>query len=294
MGEMPEMPRPVAPVETVVVFADGPGGGNPAPIACDARGWSDYQMQQVARDTGHESAFVVDAAGTRCDLALRFWVPNHEMPMCGHATVGAVWLMNQRGMLPALACSDTDQELRVHTDSGVVRVRIDAAGSVSVSQPPAVTRPVADEEAVLGTLNLHRPQLAGPMLNATASRTKTIVPVADPALLDSLTPAWERVEQTCAAIGTTGLYPYAASGPQQFDARQFPRSSGYREDPATGVAAAALAGALVSSGSVPAEGGPVVIRQGRAMGRPSRMTLTFDTTSHGAVATCWLSGNVEI
>jgi PhzF family phenazine biosynthesis protein len=205
-----------------------------------------------------------------------------------------VWLMNQRGMLPAPAARDANRELRVHTASGVVRVKVDAAGSVSVSQPPAVTRPVTDDEAVLNTLNLDRTQLAGPVRNATTSRTKTIVPVADPALLDSLSPAWGRVEQTCAAIDTTGLYPYAASEPRQFDARQFPRSSGYPEDPATGVAAAALAGALVSDGAVPAEGGAVVIRQGRAMGRPSRMILTFDTTSEGAVATCWLGGNVEI
>jgi PhzF family phenazine biosynthesis protein len=288
------MPSPVTPVETVVVFPDGPGGGNPAPVVLDARGWSDSAMQQVARDSGHESAFAVDAAGTGCDLALRFWVPNHEMSMCGHATVGALWLMNQRGMLPAPALPDTDRELRVHTASGVVRVRIDAAGSVTVSQPPAVTRPVTDDEAVLGTLNLDRAQLAGLVRNATTSRTKTIVPVAGPSLLDSLWPAWERVEQTCAAIGSTGLYPYAASGPRQFDARQFPRSSGYPEDPATGVAAAALAGALVSGGTVPADGGAVAIRQGRAMGRPSRIVLTFDTTGEGAVATCWLGGTVEI
>jgi PhzF family phenazine biosynthesis protein len=116
----------VTPVETVVVFADGPGGGNPAPIVLDARGWSDAEMQQAARDSGHENAFVVDAADTGCALALRFWVPNHEMSMCGHATVGTVWLMNQRALLPAPASPGADRELRVHTASGVVRARIDA------------------------------------------------------------------------------------------------------------------------------------------------------------------------
>ncbi len=268
------MPSAVTPVETVVVFADGPGGGNPAPIVLDARGWSDSQMQQLARDSGHEGAFAVDAAGTTCDLALRFWVPNHEMSMCGHATVGAVWLMNQRGMLPAPASPDADRELRFHTASGVVRVKVDAAGSVRVSQPPAVIRPVTDDRAVLATLNLDRAQLAGPVRNATASRTKTIVPVADPSVLDSLSPAWERVEQTCAAIETTGLYPYAASGPRRFDARQFPRDPPL---PRSLHAVQLLAATLYPT-----------------MGRPSRMVLTFGTTAEGAVATCWLGGNVEV
>lgn len=39
--------------------------------------------------------------------------------------------------------------------------------------------------------------------------------------------------QLCSSIGSTGLYPYAASSSESntFDARQFPKSSGYPEDP---------------------------------------------------------------
>lgn len=77
-------------VDVVTVFADGPNGGNPAPVVRDGRGLADDQMQGVARFYGHESAFVVDPSGTGCDLALRFWVPHHEMEMCGHATLGAL------------------------------------------------------------------------------------------------------------------------------------------------------------------------------------------------------------
>lgn len=275
-----------AAVPVVTVFSDGPGGGNPAPVVLDARGWNDAQMQQVARVSGHESAFVVDAAGTDCDLALRFWVPNHEMSMCGHATVGAVWLMRQRGMLPEVG------EIRVHTASGVVRARIDAHGSVSVSQPLGTATPVRDDRAVLQALGLARSQLDGRVRNAVTSRTKTLVPVRNEAVLDALLPEHSRVESACAGIDSTGLYPYTRTGEQQFDARQFPRSSGYPEDPATGIAAAALASALLEDGTVTMAGGPVTIRQGRAMGRPSRITITFDETAD-ASAVCWLGGPVE-
>lgn len=277
-------------VEVVTVFADGPNGGNPAPVVLDAYDLSDDQMQAVARSSGHESAFVVDPAGTGCDLALRFWVPQHEMEMCGHATVGAVWLLNRKSALPR-------DEVTVHTASGVVRARVSRDGSVQVSQPTGRSETIEDSDAVhdvLSVLGLAPADLADrPVRNAATSRTKTLVPVRDVERLDAIEPVLDRVEAVCARIGSTGLYPYAVSGARQVDARQFPRSSGYPEDPATGIAAAALAFGLLADGQVDLDERPIVVRQGRAMGRPSRISIQFDIAD-GAVRGCWSGGSVVL
>ena len=273
-------------VEVVTVFADGPTGGNPAPVVLDARRMTDDHMQALARTYGHECAFVVDATGTGCDVALRFWVPNHEMEMCGHATVGTVWLLHRNGALP-----DRD-EVTVHTASGVVRARISPDGSVQINQPAGRVETVEDSDAVLRVLGLSQADLTDvPTRNATTSRTKTLIPVREVARLDEIEPDFDRIEAVCAAIDSTGLYPYAPSGDRQVDARQFPRSSGYPEDPATGVAAAALAFGLLASGLVAADERPIVVRQGRAMGRPSRILIQFDITN-GQICGCWLGGSV--
>jgi len=280
-------------VRTVVVFADGPGGGNPAPVVVDAATMSDEQMQQVARASGHESAFVLPApAGEDVDLALRFWVPGHEMEMCGHATVGAVWLLARLGRLPR-------PRVRISTRSGpveaVVREQADGSVSVEVSQPAgrveAVPRPAV--APLLEVLGLRPDQLAGRVLNATTSRTKTLVPVATQDVLDALRPDLGRVAAVCDELGSTGLYPYAllAGDAQEVAARQFPRSSGYPEDPATGIAAAALLFGLLDAGRVDRSERVLTVRQGRAMGRPSaireRLRLEGDE-----VAGCWLGGPV--
>lgn len=271
----------------MTVFADGPGGGNPAPIVLDAAAMADEEMRDIARGYGHESAFVVDPSGTGCNLALRFWVPNHEMEMCGHAALGAVWLLADLGALPV------GDELTVHTGSGVVRARIAADHSVSISQPPARVEAVPDTRAVLAVLGLRDADLCGrPVRNATTSRTKTLVPVGSADRLDAIEPDWDRVEGVCAELGSTGLYPYAFSGDRQWDARQFPRSSGYPEDPATGIAAASLVFGLLADGLLAADGRPVAVRQGRVMGRPSRISVQLevgDTVTPG----CWLSGRVS-
>jgi predicted PhzF superfamily epimerase YddE/YHI9 len=50
------------------VFADGDRGGNLAPVVLDAEEVSDAQMQDIARQHGHESAFVLPflTATTSC------------------------------------------------------------------------------------------------------------------------------------------------------------------------------------------------------------------------------------
>jgi PhzF family phenazine biosynthesis protein len=119
-------------VQLVSVFAAGPRGGNPAPIVADASGMSDADMQDVARSYGHESGFVLPApAASGCDFALRFWVPNHEMEMCGHATVGAVWLLRQLDKLPR-------DQVSIWTRSGRVDALVNGqAGDarVEITQP---------------------------------------------------------------------------------------------------------------------------------------------------------------
>ena len=280
------------------VFPDGPGGGNPAPVVLDADGWSDGAMQEVARTHGHESGFVLPPPpGSSTDFAFRFWVPEHEMEMCAHATVAAVWLLAETGRW-------TRPECRIATRAGVVHAEVTTAPhggrSVRVSQPVGrldpLPRPEHDRAALLDVLGIGTDALADrPIRNATTSRTKTLVPLVDPASLDALAPRLDAVPTVCDRLDSTGLYPYAVSDAdtRTFDARQFPRSSGYPEDPATGIAAAALAFGLLADGLVDASDRPVRVRQGRAMGRPSAIEVTFASrngTPHG----CWIGGAVEL
>ena len=282
-------------VYLINVFAAGPHGGNPAPVVADAAAMSDAEMQAVARAHGLESGFVLPApAGSGCDFMLRFWVPNHEMEMCGHATVGAVWLLDKLGRLPR----DT---VRILTRSGVVDANVTGvAGTrqVEVSQPQGQLAPVPNTETteaeILSVLGITANEMAPlPIRNACTSRVKTLVPVNTEAVLDGLRPDASRVEAVCDRAGSTGLYPYAVAdlADQVFDARQFPRKSGYPEDAATGIAAAALAFGLLDNGLVEANGRPIRVRQGRAMGRPSEITVRFQGGGAVPVQGCWLGGS---
>ena len=268
------------------VFPAGPGGGNPTSIVTDAGGMADADMLAMARELGHESGFVFPLEkGYR----FRFFVPRHEMEMCGHATVGALWLLHDEGHIGAGSVS-------IETLSGPVTGHIEKDGTVQVSQPAGSVEEISDDavrQAVCEVLRVEAEALRPlPIVNATTSRTKTLIALSSVDILHGLEPDFGRVEEVCESIGSTGLYPFASGREAaSFHARQFPKAVGYPEDAATGIAATALAFGVRELGLVDAA--RIVVRQGEALGRPSEIHVAFAGPGAAPHVGCWLSGSVH-
>ncbi len=276
--------------ELVDVFTAGPGGGNPAPITLDADHLSNEEMQRIAEDYGHEAGFVLRPTNPeRADVRYRFFVPRHEMDMCGHATLGTTWLLAREGLLKP-------GEVRIETLSGVVRTRISDTGAVAISQPKGRVVDVDPKHraAILDILGItDRDTLDLPIVNAATSRVKTLVPLVSPVTVNRLTPDFERMEKLCEDIGSTGLYPFACDWDDErtYHARQFPKASGFPEDAATGIAATALIYGLRHYGLIGTRK-TIRVRQGEAMGRPSRLAVTLADGKDPDIG-CWLTGEVR-
>ncbi|KAL3800064.1 hypothetical protein ACHAW5_003712 [Stephanodiscus triporus] len=127
-------------------------------------------------------------------------------------------------------------------------------------------------------------------INTSIARPKTIIPIASLERLHAATPPKnpEKFRKMCDSIDSTGVYLYSTFTKREiiealaeerelaFECRQFPRSSGYSEDPATGIAAGALASSLhkrkiMRYKSESWGSGNYDIFQGTAMGRPSKI-----------------------
>jgi PhzF family phenazine biosynthesis protein len=277
-------------VYSLRVFAVGPNGGNPLPVVVDAQGMSDAEMQAVAASHGHESGFVIPAPkDSNYDFQFVFWVPEHEMEMCGHATVGTIWLLEKLDRLPK------HDDIRVLTKSGMVDARVskNSEGTwIEISQPQGIVQTLTTIDVVeelASILGISIDELASvPIQNSKTSRVKTLIQLKSVEQLNALKPQFHRIKQICEAIGSTGLYPYAISDEENqiVSARQFPKSSGYNEDAATGIAAAALAYGLLENGLVKYIDKPITVRQGWAMGCPSEISVRFRQDAEG----CWIGG----
>jgi PhzF family phenazine biosynthesis protein len=282
-------------IKLLHVFTHLGAGGNPCPIVVDASAFQSEDMQAVARHFGHESGFVLPAAGGDADYIFRFWVPRHEMEMCGHATIGALWALATAGHLRA-------EQVRIDTRSGPVTGFVDMRRSdepyVEITQPVGTVVDLTreNEEVVLAALHISRADLLDlPLQNAVTSRVKTLIPMKSIDLLNNLSSDMLTTERCCESIGSTGLYPYAVDdqGARRFEARQFPKSSGYPEDAATGIAAAALAFGLLKNDLIEADSERITVLQGRAMNSLSEMGVRLGFANDRLVG-CLLGGSVKL
>jgi len=143
-------------------------------------------------------------------------------------------------------------------------------------------------------------------LNSSVARPKTLIPVKSADRLHAATAPTNatKFQQMCESIDSTGLYLYDSSSTMNIECRQFPKSSGYAEDPATGIAAGALVASLhrckMNSSGDPDDSVSTMttILQGTAMRRPSQIKVKIDdyTTSSTSTSTSnpSHSGNVKI
>lgn len=267
------------PYHILDVFTDRPFGGNQLAVLPDARGLDTATMQRIAREFNFsESTFVLppeDAANTR---RVRIFTPFRELPFAGHPNIGTAIALVASGEVDAGI-------LRFEEDAGLVPVRVeqDAAGALraelTAPQPPepgAVFDPAELAPALgLDTADIvtdrHPPQLISAGIAFLCIELRDRAALARSRLTAN---AAERVTPS----GAVGVLLYTRDAADGFDlqARMYGVGVGVDEDPATGSAAAALAGLL----ALLDERGEVTLRwriaQGIEMGRSSLLEASAD------------------
>jgi PhzF family phenazine biosynthesis protein len=287
------------PVVHTSVFGLTPQGGNPCPVVFDADKLSSEQMQQLTAEFAVETAFILHPTQPSADLRLRFFVPQHEMEMCGHATVGTVSVLVAQHHLKT-------SPVNIETPLGIIAVEWTLHQNgirVSVEQFPPVfipNNPTGRE--VASALRLSENAIAtetGPIQSVSTSRSKLIVPLQDQEILNGLEPDFEYLWSICDQYQTTGFYPFSIQSTNEkthIQARQFPKRAGYNEDPATGVAACALGAYLTEHkicGAMTDGWSQYEIEQGHAMGRPSIIQVS-SYVEGGQIRRTRISGQATI
>jgi PhzF family phenazine biosynthesis protein len=273
-------------VEHWSAFRRGQAGGNPCPVVTEARSLTPGHMQAIARHYGHESVFVTALSPTR--VSLRFFVPRHEMRMCVHATIAVITSLARSGAIAA------GGDGVVSTASGEHRVSWTGGDQleVTVEQAAPWFGPAAAVHAELSAaLGLPPASIAADasIQAVSVSRPKLIVPLRDAASVHQASPDFPVLWELCRGLGTTGAYifaPHPDGDPRHVVARQFPVDAGYPEDPATGVAAAALAAYLAADHRcAQPTWRRIAIDQGDTMGQPSLVRAAALTGPDGTTRT---------
>ncbi|WP_203962649.1 PhzF family phenazine biosynthesis protein [Actinocatenispora thailandica] len=266
----------------VDVFATAPFTGNPATVVLDADDADEPTMRAIAREFNQsETAFVLAAAGGGADWRLRAFTPTGaEVYGVGHFALGAAALLAERGRLPAGRTGFVQQ---IGTGRYPTEVAVSGTGPATVTigqAPPEFGRAAADRTALAAALGLDPADLAP---NGVAEVVSTgaghlLVQARDRAAVDRIRPAPDLLLPVLDAVGGEGCAVFSLD-PAEPGAHAHLRfvnpRMGIAEDPATGTAAGPLAVVLVRDGLVDGAR-PVVIVQGHAVGRPSRLAVRVD------------------
>src|SRR5437588_6828830 len=157
------------------VFAAGPAGGNLCPVIRQADRLADNVMQSLARRFGLDTAFILEPQTKGTDIRLRYFVPDHEMGVSGHATIAALTVALQKGLRPKF--------WKVETLSGIFGytcARKDDQYVVTLAQNPPVFESLITSDKVAIALNLSVNDIASnesPIQVVSVSRPKLIIPI---------------------------------------------------------------------------------------------------------------------
>ena len=282
------------------VFTDRPLAGNPLAVVIDSEGLDTAAMQKIAAEFNlSETVFVLPPHDPINTARLRIFTPKAELPFAGHPTIGTAVLIGELRAAGLMRSQDVRLVLEepVGNVSCLARHRSGQARQAEFMLPklPTYLANAQPREKLAAALGLapsdigfarHQPAVF------SAGTPFTCVPVANLAALTAARPRLDLFDDAFTPPGPAHAYLYAAADDEashDFEVRMFAPTLGVFEDPATGAAAAAFAGALMQFEDVPDGHHALTLLQGMALGRPSRIVLSLDV-ENGALVEASIGG----
>ena len=258
----------------VDAFTDDPLTGNPAGLVPDAEGLDTDQMQAIARElNASETAFLTP--GDEADRRIRYFTPETEVDLCGHATIASHAFLHAEGRIDAGTHT-------LATDAGVLDVDVGEDGTVWMTQaPPEVNEADVSREEAAAALGIDLDALEDvggdlPIARATTGLPFLVVPVGFLEPLGEAAPDMAAVESLCEDAGTTGVYAFTfdAIDPEAtLHGRMFAPGAGVPEDPVTGTASGAVGAYLRRFEAFDALPEEMLFEQGHFVDRPGRVRV---------------------
>lgn len=211
------------PLFQVDAFSAGPFTGNPAAVCLLGDWLPDSTLQAIAQENNlSETAFVVRTRQDRYQL--RWFTPQVEVDLCGHATLAAAFVLLYHTANPS-------SQVQFDTRSGLLQVSADESGlrmDLPADQLIPVSQAALDEfENILHTK----------VLEAVQGRSDILLLVEDEQAVRQLKPDIFRMR----SYPFRGFIATAPGTDSDFVSRFFCPAVGIDEDPVTGSAHTTLA-----------------------------------------------------
>lgn len=268
----------------LAAFSQNGQGGNPAGVAFFDSMPSAEEMMSIAKEVGYsETAFLIKQGN---DWRVRYFAPELEVPFCGHATIALGAALGERFGEGTYKLILNDSEISVSAKKSELGM------SATLQSPETWSKDASTDfvDKVLTGFHMDRGQLDPnfPIRVAGAGAKHLILFVKERTTLADMKYEFEAVRALMMQEGLITISLLWQESDSVIHSRNPFAAGGVYEDPATGAAAAALAGYLRDIGWKGKN--EFTILQGEDMGVPSRLNVKFTPKAGESIS---VSGEVR-
>ena len=271
-------------VKKVNAFTESIDGGNPAGVVTNSPNLTEEQMKYITKILAvSETAFVFPSS--IAGYKVRFFSPEVEVDLCGHATIATFFTMANDGMFGDVKGKITvDQE----TKAGILPVDIyfkdDGCEKVMMAQGKLVLKGIhLDRGKLAKSLNVKESEIDDTLPEQIVSTGLFTLPVCIKSFdtLKTMRPNYDLIKKICKDIGVGSFHVFTfetIGETSAYHARNFAPLYGINEDPVTGTANGAVCSYLLKNKILKAK--KLVCEQGDIIGRSGRVFVEID---HGVL-----------
>ncbi|OQS03051.1 hypothetical protein THRCLA_21253 [Thraustotheca clavata] len=257
-------------------------GGNKAGVAHVTTFPSDSVMQNVAKQVGFsETAFVLTESPEI--VFVRFFTPEGEVDLCGHATI-AVFSAMQR-----------NTTYTMKTIKANLTIRVDGGGRVHMQQSTPTFEPIENPlevQEILLSIGLKDTNKEIPITIASTGLRDIFIPVESSTVLHALKPNFSRIAEISTQWDTIGMHVYTLHPDDKnvtAECRNFAPRYAIDEEAATGSSSGALGAILVHHHRCPPSTN-LVFSQGKSMQLPSLIGCVVQVDDSNTITRVEING----
>ena len=262
-------------VKKVNAFSDSINGGNPAGVVLNSPDLTDNQMKDISRKLNvSETAFVFPSE--TADYKLRFFSPEVEVDLCGHATIATFYSIATDKKIPENKMISYCQE----TNVGILPIDIyfkdnELIDRVMMTQQTSKIKDIyLDISLIADSLNIEVEEIDNTFPKQIVSTGLFTLPICINSfdILKNIKPDYSKIKKICRKynFGSYHLFTFdTIESDSVYHARNFPPLYGINEDPVTGTANGAVCSYLFKNKII--NKNHMKCEQGDIMGRPGRV-----------------------
>lgn len=221
-------------------FSDKKFLGNPAGVIYNADGLNEKDMQKIARELNNsETAFIFSSNSKDYDVHVRFFTPLKEVPICGHATIAAHYVIALENNFKEKTC------IRQKTGAGILPVDIEPTENsynIIMTQGKVEFGEIIEKKnlgRLVSALGIDNNDLIteAPVQIVSTGHSKVMIGIKDYKQLHNLKPNMKELNELSNIINCNGYFVFTFDSDEKeilLKGRMFAPAIGIDEDPVTG------------------------------------------------------------